>query len=69
MGASYRALLDEARHAHAVEYVICTEMRSERIAGLLGFSDVRSFRRAFKRWTGNTPAGYRVAENERPRGA
>jgi AraC-like DNA-binding protein len=68
MGTSYRALLDEARRAHAVEYVLCTEMRSERIAGLLGFSDVRSFRRAFRRWTGNTPAGYRIAENGQPKG-
>ncbi len=69
MGTSYRELLDEARRAHAVEYVLCTEMRSERIASLLGFSDVRSFRRAFRRWTGNTPAGYRTAETGQAREA
>jgi AraC-like DNA-binding protein len=31
------------------------------IAERLGFSDVRSFRRAFKRWTSRTPGEYREA--------
>ncbi len=59
MGSSYQELMDEARRVHAIEYVTCTEMTSEKVAQMLNFGDVRSFRRAFKRWTGHTPAWYR----------
>jgi len=59
MGTSYQGLLDEARRARAEAWVRSTEMTSQQIAGQLGFSDVRSFRRAFKRWTGVTPNAYR----------
>jgi AraC-like DNA-binding protein len=36
-------------------------MTFEQIAYELGFSNVRSFRRAFKRWTGDTPGAARSA--------
>ena len=59
MGTSYQELLDEARRARAEAWVRSTELTAQQIAGQLGFSDVRSFRRAFKRWTGVTPNVYR----------
>jgi AraC-like DNA-binding protein len=61
MGASYQELLDQARLARAAELVQRTDLPLERISGQLGFSDVRSFRRAFKRWTGQTPSQLRSA--------
>ncbi|HVU04766.1 MAG TPA: AraC family transcriptional regulator [Polyangiaceae bacterium] len=54
-GASFQALLDEARRARAEDFIRQTNLRVEQISTELGFTDVRSFRRAFKRWTGRTP--------------
>jgi AraC-like DNA-binding protein len=61
MGTSYLELLDESRRFRAQEWVRATHMTFEEIAERLGFSDVRSFRRAFKRWTGRTPGDVREA--------
>jgi AraC-like DNA-binding protein len=59
-GASYQSLLDEARRLRAEDWIRFTNMKLEQISSQLGFTDVRSFRRAFKRWTGRTPAELRV---------
>jgi AraC-like DNA-binding protein len=59
MGTSYLELLDDSRRFRAEEWVRATHMTFEEIAERLGFSDVRSFRRAFKRWTGHTPGEVR----------
>ena len=58
---AYQALAEQSRRARALEWVSTTAMTFDQIAGQLGFSDVRSFRRAFKRWTGSTPNEYRDA--------
>ena len=58
-GTSYQTLLDEVRRDHAHECLVGSNMTMESISEHLGFSDVRSFRRAFKRWTGVTPAEFR----------
>jgi AraC-like DNA-binding protein len=59
MGTSYQEMLDKARCEHAIQLLIGTGMSINEIAKHLGFSDSRSFRRAFKRWTGSTAAQYR----------
>jgi AraC-like DNA-binding protein len=59
MGTSYQRLLDDVRRDHALDLATSTAMTAEQMARQLGFSDVRSFRRAFVRWTGYTPQVYR----------
>ena len=61
-GTSYSELLEEHRRSRAHKLVCATNLPLEEVAAQLGFADVRSFRRAFKRWTGHTPAELRGAE-------
>jgi AraC-like DNA-binding protein len=64
MDTSYQTLLDNSRRERALEWVAATSLTFQDIANRLGFSDVRSFRRAFKRWTGQTPSDHRQSTNE-----
>jgi AraC-like DNA-binding protein len=59
MGTSFRTLWEEAAKARAEELVRRNDDKLEHVATELGFSDVRTFRRAFKRWTGHSPAAFR----------
>ncbi|NEP11034.1 MAG: AraC family transcriptional regulator [Symploca sp. SIO2C1] len=54
-----RQLLDEAREANARQFLSDPKLSIEAISFLLGYSEDRAFRRAFKRWTGQTPAQFR----------
>ena len=58
-GTSYSDLLNGIRRSLAIDYLTTTPLSTEDIAATLGFADSASFRHAFKRWTGKTPAGYR----------
>lgn len=58
-GFTIRQLLDEAREAKARQLVLDSDLGIEAIASRLGYSDNRAFRRAFKRWTGQTPVEFR----------
>lgn len=59
MGTSFNELVNDSRRERAEEWVRATQLPLDQIATRLGFSDVRSFRRAFKRWTGKTPTELR----------
>ena len=58
-GTSFRELLEQTRASLAEGYLHQTDMPITEISYLLGFSDVASFSRAFKRWTGSTPKHFR----------
>ena len=59
-GTSYRKLVDEVRRDRAVMLLEQPELTVERIAELLGYSDASNFQRAFRRWLGTSPAGFRA---------
>lgn len=59
MGMSYRGLLEEVRYASACRYLSSTGLTVTAIAAQLGYADARSFRTAFRRWSGTTPAAFR----------
>lgn len=61
LGYSFNALADEVRSATAKLYLEQPDIAVSEIAWLLGFADPSTFVRAFKRWTGETPARYRAA--------
>ena len=58
-GTTHRELLDDVRRRLALRYLGQNELILSEIAFLLGFSHENAFRKAFKRWTGKSPAEFR----------
>jgi len=58
-GQSYQGLIDELRRDLAIDGLIHSSQSVSEISAQLGFADPGSFHRAFKKWTGTPPAGYR----------
>jgi AraC-like DNA-binding protein len=56
---SVTAVLDALRRDLALEYVRDPALSLEELARRLAFSDARALRRAFQRWTGQSPAELR----------
>ena len=56
---SFTDLLDARRKAAAERYLAAGGATADEVAFLLGFATPSSFFRAFKRWTGLTPEGWR----------
>jgi AraC-like DNA-binding protein len=54
-GASFQSILDHNRYHMALQLLTREKLPVTRIALQLGFREVSSFTRAFKRWTGSTP--------------
>ena len=63
---SYRKLLDHVRHEQACRHLTDGRVAIAETAFLLGFSELSAFYRAFKRWTGQTPAEFRAGRAQRP---
>ncbi|MEO0322532.1 MAG: AraC family transcriptional regulator [Myxococcota bacterium] len=59
-GTSYRTELDAVRHMLAHTYLRTPELGLQEIAFRLGYTDASNFRRAFKRWQGETPTAFRA---------
>ena len=60
LGTSYRELLDEAKCAMAKDLLMNNAYAITVIADELGYQGGGNFSRAFRRWTGVSPAEYRL---------
>jgi AraC-like DNA-binding protein len=58
-GTSFESVLDETRFALAGSYLRNPTLAIAEIAWLVGYEEITTFYRAFRRWTGSTPTAYR----------
>ena len=63
-GVTYSGLADEAKY-EAAQGLLLKGKRIAEIAALLGFAEQSAFTRAFKAWSGTTPARWRAARGGR----
>jgi AraC-like DNA-binding protein len=61
LDTSFSAELDRARRERACLLLRRPELTVAEIAFMLGYAEPRVFHRSFRRWTGQTPTGYRRA--------
>jgi AraC-like DNA-binding protein len=59
-GTSFKALVDEGRFEIARQMLLNTSLDVSQIADSLDYADASSFTRAFRRWSGTTPAAWRA---------
>lgn len=60
-GTTYQDVLDGLRREIAMDLLSHSKVTQADIAARLGFAEIRSFQRCFRRWTGQTPGEYREA--------
>jgi AraC-like DNA-binding protein len=52
-------MLDGERRDRALSLLVSPQLSLVQISERLGYRNVQSFERAFRRWTGTTPAAHR----------
>lgn len=57
-------LVESIRKNLAVAFLTQTDHKIAYIATVLGYSEQSAFQRAFKRWTGSTPQGFRLSPSQ-----
>ena len=62
-GATLQGLKDEVRRTRAVELLHRTQRPIKQVAEAAGFENEKSFIRAFRGWTGQSPAEFRKQMN------
>jgi AraC-like DNA-binding protein len=58
-GTTFSEILDDMRRQRALLLLENRELAIGEVAARLGYTEVPNFTRAFRRWTGKTPAAYR----------
>ena len=59
LDTSYQKILDDVRKELAIQYLSTTDLSTQQVSDLLGYTEVTNFRRAFVKWVGNSPFMYR----------
>jgi AraC-like DNA-binding protein len=57
-GTSYQHIKDNIRREVAIDKLVKEGLSVDRVSEIVGFSEPRSFTRAFKHWTGLSPRNY-----------
>lgn len=63
-GTSFKTLLKEVRQELAQQYISDRSLTLTEISFMLGFSEVSSFSRAYRNWTGKSPSAARPAASQ-----
>ena len=58
-GQGFQDIKNEMRRDVAIELLTDTDVKMSEIANRLGFSELATFHRAFREWTGVTPGNFR----------
>ena len=61
-GVGYQQLVDESRFEVARQMLQDSDLDIRQIASMLHYAEARAFIRAFRRWSGATPARWRAAQ-------
>lgn len=62
-GTGFRQLVDESRFEIARQMLDDTDADVGHVAHVLNYADPSAFTRAFRRWSGTTPAQWRIRQN------
>jgi AraC-like DNA-binding protein len=64
-GTSFQQLIEKARREQALQLLRDPRLALAEVAFMTGYSEMSTFHRAFRRWTGQTPGEYRSSQSSR----
>jgi len=63
-GVTFQGILTDTRKSLALRYLRNSDMPVKQVASLLAYRDTNAFHRAFRAWTGQTPARVRATQDD-----
>jgi AraC-like DNA-binding protein len=64
LDTSYQKILDDVRKELAIQYLTTTDLSTQQVSDLLGYTEVTNFRRAFVKWANVSPFKYRKLQKQ-----